>query len=319
MKLLSQKMGEIILSDLPVPAFEKFLIPSSNRYIGAGHDGKYMFQEFPFSGGFLRLTHLLEKSESKIILVEDKPVIIFQLGLQHSLTYRLDDIGEMLFHEWGYNFYFTLSLVKEIQFNKKDKYVVLEIQVSLDYLHDMGSKYGFVKDFLERVKGGKSAKLAKVNQIANASMMEKVRVIFDGDLTRMGDRAKDLLLLAFENQFVNPVKKAAKLSEEEVDKIYEVRDFLFSNLHTKYTQEEISVQMKITVYQIKKGFQEIYGITAMELSNLERMSQADKLIAKDEKKIWEIAITLGYKSESSFLRAFKKHYGQTPSNRQHRS
>lgn len=319
MKLLSQKMGEIPLTDLSIPAFEKFILPFSIRHAGAEPSGDYMFQEFPFSGGFLRLTHLLEKSENKIIIVEDKPVIIFQLGLQHSLTYRLDDIGEMLFNEWGYNFYYTLSLVKEIQFNKKDKYSILEIQVSLEYLLDIAKQYAFVKDFLGRVQDGKPAKLARVNQIANVTMMKKARIIFDGDPSRIDDRAKDLLLLAVENQLKNPVKKAGTLTAEEINKIYQVKDFLLGNLHTRYTRAELAAQMKVSVYQIKKGFQSIYGITAMELSNIERMNQAEKLIALDEKKIWEIAIILGYKSESSFLRAFKKHYGKTPSNLQHKS
>lgn len=319
MKLLSQKMGEIPLTDHPVPVFEKSIIPTSTRYIGAGRDGDYMFQEIPFTGGFIRLTHLLEKSENKILIVEDKPVIIFQLGLQHSLTYRLDDLGVMLFHEWGYNFYYTLALVKEIQFNKKDSYVVLELQVNFEYLSEIGFHHASVKHFLDRIQDGKPAKLAKVNQIASPAMMEKARVIFEGDLDQMNERAKELVFLAIENQFINPIKKAGKLTAVEIDKIYEVKDFLFSNLHTKFTSEEIASQMKISTYQVKKGFREIYGITAIELSNLERMYQADKLIAKDEKKIWEIAILLGYKSESSFLRAYKKHYGETPSNRQRKS
>lgn len=319
MKLLSRTMGEIPLSNVSIPVFEKFIIPASARLFGAWSGGEYMFQESRFADGFLRLTHLLDRSENKILLVEDKPVIIFQLGLQHSLTYRLDDIGEMLFHEWGYNCYYTLSLVKEVQFNKRDRYMVLELQVTLEYLEHIGCQYDFVKEFLDRVKVGKPAKLARVNQIANAAMMEKARIIFQGDPARIDERAKELLLLAFDNQLIKPVKKVTKLTAEEGDKIYEVKDFLFDNLHTRFTQEEIAGRMNISVYQMRKGFQGIYGITAIELSNIERMCRANRLITKDEKKIWEIAIILGYESESSFLRAFKKHYGQSPGIRQQKS
>lgn len=319
MKLLSKKMGEIPLSSLSIPLFEKMMVPFSTRQIGAGVAGDYLFQEFPFCGGFVRLTHLLEQGENKIIIIEDKPGIIFQLGLQNSLTYKLDDIGEMLFNEWAYNFYYTLSDVKEIHFRQKNNYVVLEVQMSVDYLQNIGLPYAFVSKFLDRVQEGKSARMARANQVANPSMMDKVRIIFDGDPAKMDDRAMDLLLLALENQLANPVKKIGKMSPLEVEKIYAAKEFLLNNLHTKYTQEELAVEMKISVYQIKKGFQEIYGMTFIEFSHIERMNRADKFVAQDEKKMWEIATILGYKSESSFLRAFKQHYGETPSNRQRRS
>ena len=125
--------------------------------------------------------------------------------------------------------------------------------------------------------------------------------------------------LAFDNQLTSPVKKISKLSIEEIDKIYEVKDFLFSNLRTMYTQSDISSKMNISEYQIRKGFQEIYGMTAIDLSNIERMHRAAVLIQKDGKKLWEIALVLGYSSKSSLLKAYKKYYGETPINRRPRN
>jgi AraC-like DNA-binding protein len=130
----------------------------------------------------------------------------------------------------------------------------------------------------------------------------------------MDHRVKQLLLLAFDNQLTRPVKRIGKLSAEEIDKIYEVKDFLFGNLRTMYTHEEVSSQMNISEYQIRKGFQEIYGMTYIDLSNIERMHRASILIHKDGKKLWEIAVILGYSSKSSLLKAYKKYYGKTLSN-----
>lgn len=313
MRLLSQRMGEILLTDLSIPLFEPYLISSAARRIGAGLTGDYLFQEFPFAGGFIRLTHLMEKEENKIIIVEESPVIIFQLGLRHSLTYRLDDIGQLLFHEWAYNFYHTLSLLKEVHFNDRDNYIVLEIQVSLDYMNSISLQYDFVKDFLFRIKEGKPAKLARVSQIASSRMMDKVQVILEGDPTRIDDQAKELLLLALDNQLLNPVYKQSKLTGKEVDRIYEIKDFLFGNLHTMFTQEALSDRMNLPEYQIRKGFKEIYRMTYLELSNIERMHRGTLLIKKGNKKMWEIAVILGYSSKNSFLKAYKKYYGETPS------
>ncbi|MDR3712304.1 MAG: AraC family transcriptional regulator [Puia sp.] len=274
-----------------------------------------MFQEFPFSGGFVRLTHVAEKDENKILVIEDKPFIVFFIGLQNSLSYRLEDIGEINFNEWGYNCYYSHSVVKEIHLKRKDDYVVLEIQMTPEYLEGIGGGYSFVRNFLDRVRAEKPSRLARVNQIASSAMMGVVKMIVSGNLSKMDEHVTDLLGQGLTRQRLAPVTKVGKMSAADVDKIYEAKRFLIENLQTKHTQEELSAAMKMSVYDINKGFQEIYGMTALELANAERMIRADGLVANRDKKMWEIAVSLGYRSESSFHKAYKKYYGETPSQR----
>jgi len=308
-------MGEIPLTDIPIPLFEPYLIPSSIRFIGAGRTGDYLFQEFPFAGGFIRLTHLMEREENKIMIIDDNnhPGIVFHLELQNTLNYRLDDIGEMVFHEWGYNFYHTGSLLKELHFSDRKDYVILGIHLSMDYLRDIGRGYEFVEDFLLRIQAGRPAKLACVNQVAGYRMMDKVQTLVGGDLISPDEWVKELLVLAIDQQAQKPTVRPCRLSAAEVEKIYEVRRFLFANLHTLYTQEELACRMKMSEYQLRTGFQEIYGMTSMELCLIERMHRACALIKKGDKKMWEVALLLGYSSKNSFLKAYKKYYGETPS------
>ena len=72
-------------------------------------------------------------------------------------------------------------------------------------------------------------------------------------------------------------------------------------------------------YKFKKGFKELFGMTAFQYQKHERLRKAHILIEHSNKTILAIARTVGFKKGNHFTREFKKRYGYTPSQLRKRS
>ncbi|WP_335965428.1 AraC family transcriptional regulator [Galbibacter sp. PAP.153] len=72
-------------------------------------------------------------------------------------------------------------------------------------------------------------------------------------------------------------------------------------------------------YKFKKGFKELFGMTAFQYQKHERLRKAHILIEHTHKTILAIAKTVGFKKGNHFTREFKKRYGYTPSQLRKRS
>lgn len=72
-------------------------------------------------------------------------------------------------------------------------------------------------------------------------------------------------------------------------------------------------------YKFKKGFKELFGMTAFQYQKHERLRKAHILIEHSNKTIIAIARTVGFKKGNHFTREFKKRYGYTPSQLRKRS
>lgn len=72
-------------------------------------------------------------------------------------------------------------------------------------------------------------------------------------------------------------------------------------------------------YKFKKGFKELFGMTAFQYQKHERLRKAHILIEHSNKTILTIARNVGFKKGNHFTREFKKRYGYTPSQLRKRS
>lgn len=72
-------------------------------------------------------------------------------------------------------------------------------------------------------------------------------------------------------------------------------------------------------YKFKKGFKELFGMTAFQYQKHERLRKAHILIEHSNKTILAIARNVGFKKGNHFTREFKKRYGYTPSQLRKRS
>ena len=76
--------------------------------------------------------------------------------------------------------------------------------------------------------------------------------------------------------------------------------------------EEIAKEIGISVSHLQRLYRELFGTTITEDVIAARITMAEYLLLHTELRITEIAAECGYKSETHFMRQFKKRKAMTP-------
>ena len=106
-------------------------------------------------------------------------------------------------------------------------------------------------------------------------------------------------------------KEIVKSSDRE--KLYEAKEILANNLDSPPSLNELSRQIGLNSFKLKKNFKELFGVPVFKYLQNERLSKAYELIRHQEASVQEAAWHVGYDSLSSFSNAFSKKFGFRPS------
>ncbi len=102
------------------------------------------------------------------------------------------------------------------------------------------------------------------------------------------------------------------IGKADLEKIYHARDIVLRNLCSPPSLAELSGQVCLNEFKLKKYFRQVFGLSVFALVQEERLKLAKQLIFEGEKNISAIAYELGYAHPQHFQRAFKQRFGVTP-------
>lgn len=106
---------------------------------------------------------------------------------------------------------------------------------------------------------------------------------------------------------------ASQIKESERVKLFEAKEILSNNLETPPSLSELSKQIGLNSFKLKKNFKELFGVPVFKYLQQERLSKAHELLRNQEFSVQEAAWHVGYDSLSSFSNAFAKKFGYRPS------
>jgi AraC-like DNA-binding protein len=109
------------------------------------------------------------------------------------------------------------------------------------------------------------------------------------------------------------VMSEAKIPVPEKTKLLRAKEILIENLETPPSLSELSKQIGLNTYKLKKNFKELFGVPVFKYLQNERLSRAHELIRHQGFTIQEAAWEVGYDSLSSFSNAFARKFGFRPS------
>lgn len=107
--------------------------------------------------------------------------------------------------------------------------------------------------------------------------------------------------------------KSEEIKEEEREKLYQAKEILTQNLETPPSLTELSKEIGLNSFKLKKNFKELFGVPVFKYLQNERLTKADHLLRNQHLSIQEVAWQVGYDSLSSFSNAFAKKFGFRPS------
>ena len=133
---------------------------------------------------------------------------------------------------------------------------------------------------------------------------------------RLYAEAKILELLALEVGIYEKGQVVVKGNSQDkiLKKLYNARQLMLSNLHQNLSIRDISREMAINEYMLKKEFKRVFGYSINEFYAKEKMNKAKELLKSTQRPIYEIAGEIGYKNATHFSAAFKRFFGSTPKN-----
>ena len=100
----------------------------------------------------------------------------------------------------------------------------------------------------------------------------------------------------------------------DMENLRKAEQYILDNLDTPLPSiKELAHICNTNEYKFKKGFKELFGMTAFQYQKHERLRKAHILIEHSNKTILAIARTVGFKKGNHFAREFKKRYGYSPS------
>jgi AraC-like DNA-binding protein len=111
--------------------------------------------------------------------------------------------------------------------------------------------------------------------------------------------------------------KAEGMRDTEREKLYEAKEILSRNLESPPSLSELSRQIGLNSFKLKKNFKELFGVPVFKYLQNQRMAKAYELLQSGNVSIQEAAWNVGYDSLSSFSNAFSKKFGFRPSEIKH--
>lgn len=110
----------------------------------------------------------------------------------------------------------------------------------------------------------------------------------------------------------NKLKKSTKVLVYAVQQ--EINSNPLINKRISLMVREAGIDRKL----LEAGFKLLFGVTIKKYQIMRRMEFSQQLLDEGRLTIKEIAFKCGYGSQNSYAKAFKKLYGQTPSDWQNR-
>ena len=107
--------------------------------------------------------------------------------------------------------------------------------------------------------------------------------------------------------------ETASIKVTEREKLFQAKEILSSNLDSPPSLTELSRQIGLNTFKLKKDFKELFGVPVFKYLQNERMTAAHDLIRHKRATVPEAAWHVGYDSLSSFSNAFTKKFGFRPS------
>lgn len=154
------------------------------------------------------------------------------------------------------------------------------------------------------------------NVFMTPNMQNAVAKIFNTtykDATRMlfiKSQVTELL-----SHFFALISKPTKstISKNEIEKLYNAKKILSNNIASPPSLNELSKQIGLNNFKLKKNFKELFGVPVFKYLQNERLDKAHDLLRNGNTNIQETAWFVGYESVSSFSNAFHKKFGFRPS------
>ena len=130
----------------------------------------------------------------------------------------------------------------------------------------------------------------------------------------LNDFADKMQVAEYTNPFLNNVQIKSSNFDEPAVLIQKVQDYILNHLENKLpSTNELSKLFGTNEFTLKESFRDILKTSIYQFYNDHRLNKAHLLIEQTSISLEKIAVLSGFKSYTTFYKAFKKKYSYKPS------
>ena len=292
---------------------------SENKTVFKSEFGKGYYKEIAFKGVHIGFGNVSLKDKVKLFFESELETVEMHFALKGKSNVCTSSLkNNVRFQDHQHNIVYAKGICGEITWESKELQLC-EINLSPSFFNQfLPEDNGLFEKFKTSIEKGNSNLLTQQHYHINHQMYEIINGIMNcrrqGIFKKMYLEAKviELLLLQLE-QFSERDAYLTSLKKKDIDKMYEVRDFMLNNISETSSLLELAHRVGTNDFTLKKGFKEVFGTTVFGFWKEAKMKQARQLIAQQGKSVQEVAEALGYGNARHFSTAFKKTYGVSPS------
>ncbi|MEM8639256.1 MAG: AraC family transcriptional regulator [Cyanobacteria bacterium P01_G01_bin.54] len=163
--------------------------------------------------------------------------------------------------------------------------------------------------------------ISKTSLAMQTALQQLLNCPYQGEMRQLYLESKCLeLFTLFFNQFIELIQTDnkrhsphPKLQFDDIDRIHQARNILCDRFNNPPSLLDLAHQVGLNDYKLKIGFRYVFGTTTFGYLHQHRMEQASQLLQERHLSVGEVAKAVGYASRSSFVKAFRKRFGVSPS------
>ncbi|MEO9020989.1 MAG: helix-turn-helix transcriptional regulator [Ginsengibacter sp.] len=314
----------------PIKSFEEFYnipkLKSAQSYYTTGDYGLMHFQELKLQNLTIWFSHYQMKHASVIRSRIEQPILEGHITLKNRMAQTLGRSSNMLLENGEFNITYTPFTENKAYFHDNGEYITFDIHPTLSFLQRVAIDFPLLDIFLERInKGGTQAiSLLENRSFISTDMEILVRKIIEhqtsSDTTQSYTEVLAMeLMLLFLLRSRKPLNSKLRFYNRYTDEVLCIRDLLkqqadtydFEDLYD--TEVQLAEKVGLSVYQLKVAFNLAFGTGPYQMLKEFRFQKAQNFLRDTQLSILDIALKTGYQSGESFIKAYTKRFGISPS------
>ncbi|MNK13815.1 Regulatory protein PchR [compost metagenome] len=298
-------------------------VPNYNLYeknIAVDQQAIFLENRQLTSGGlFLMHSEMRFDKPTSIYTEVDGETISSQFIFYKKANEQLKGKSNALYGRSRHNIHYIPTTKSEHEVKDGIDYMYFLIVLSKDYYFNLIDRHSLLhEDFVREIEQGNYTSFTSEDFFVTLEMR---RVIDDmincrqkGELKRMHTEARILELLMYQlEQLGGNGQEQELIKGDDIFKLEQAREVLKTRYFYPPTQRDLSREVGLNEFKLRRGFKEYFGITVYDYITRLRMEKARKLLVDEQMSISEVSATVGFSHQNNFSIAFKKYFGLPPS------
>ncbi|GAB4304300.1 MAG: AraC family transcriptional regulator [Geminocystis sp.] len=266
--------------------------------------------------------------EGLILTIADyqiyEDIITFSFDREHPLEYKFDlaEVSQSLADTIPYNLCGSgLALKEKCQEYANQPILSVSVHIEPEVFQSFAGQSGqHLPSVFGHLVGNPNHQYylrpGRATPAMKVALEQILQCLYQGMTRRMflDSKVMEIMALILEDEMEAQETKPLifPLKSDDVERLYYAREILHNNFDNPPSIAQLARQVGLNECTLKQGFRACFNTTVFGYLRRYRMEQAKILLMQGRMNVYEAAQTVGYASQSSFARVFRKTFGISP-------